>query len=382
MKSSTAGGGELRVGLVACCLNTVHVRGMGRYVYELLRQSSHMAGVAWQLYGDDPGKPLRCPPEARAQTRLFSVRGDRFHLWEQVGLPRQALRDGVDLVHCTEGSLPWWQPLPMVVTVHDTLVWQESHPAWEDRVYFNVVLPAALRRSAAIVTISESSRRDIVAKWPHLEQKITVIPHGIASDCFNDGVGGPTAALAAAIGAHPYLVYLGGPMVRKRFAWAVKVLEAGPDRRLHLVACGFGPAAASAARLALPEAVRQRVHFAPFLEDAELQQLYRGATAVLYPTLYEGFGFPVVEAHAAGVPCIFSALGSLAELIGPLAFVVEPEDLAGWVAALSRASNLGNERQRLAADARDWARGFSWQRSSEAHLAVYRQVAELHRVAG
>ena len=64
--------------------------------------------------------------------------------------------------------------------------------------------------------------------------------------------------------------------------------------------------------------MRQRVHFAPFLEDAELQQLYRGATAVLYPTLYEGFGFPVVEAHAAGVPCIFSALGSLAELVGPV----------------------------------------------------------------
>jgi alpha-1,3-rhamnosyl/mannosyltransferase len=381
MRSSTAGGAELRVGLVACCLNTAHVRGMGRYVQELLRQSASMPGVAWQLYGDDPGKPLRCPPGSNAQSRVFSMRGDRFHLWEQVGLPRQALRDRVDLVHCTEGSLPWWQPLPMVVTVHDTLAWEETHPSWEERFYFDRVLPAALRRSAAIVTISESSRCDIVARWPHLAPKITVIPHGIASDCFDEGPGGPTGTLAQAIGAAPYLVYLGGPMARKRFDWAVKVLQACPDLQLHLVACGFGTAASSAALAALPEALRQRVHFAPFLEDAELQQLYRGASAVLYPTLYEGFGFPVVEAHAAGVPCIFSALGSLAELTGPLAFVVEPDDLAGWVAALNRALHLGPERQSLAARAREWARGFSWQRSCEAHLAVYRQVVAGHRAS-
>jgi alpha-1,3-rhamnosyl/mannosyltransferase len=179
--------------------------------------------------------------------------------------------------------------------------------------------------------------------------------------------------LQAAIGASPYIVYMGGPLARKRFDWAVQVMaECGrPD--LHLVACGFGAPARATAQSALPQALGQRVHFAPFLSDAELLALYRNAGAVIYPTLYEGFGFPAIEAQAAGVPAIFSAVGSLAELVGPLAFVVEPHDLSAWVQAVQRALAVsGPGRAGRAAAARHWAQGYSWQRSFEQHLAVYR----------
>lgn len=345
---------------------------MGRYVFELLQQSKTQHDVEWRLFADDPRHPLHVPIGLRHDTAVFTFRGDRFSLWEQVGLPLRVRGAGLDLLHCTEGSLPWWQPTPTVVTLHDTLAWDERNDGAASRFYFDKLLPAALARCAAVITISESSRRDIVAKWPALAHKLTVIPHGIGDEYFSDGPGALPEVLQAAVGSSPYIVYMGGPIARKRFDWAVKVLAACARPDLHLVACGFGASAGATAHAALPQALRDRVHFAPFLSDAELLSLYRGAGAVLYPTLYEGFGFPAIEAQAAGVPAIFSALGSLAEMVGPLAFVVDHDDLAAWVHAVQRALVLApTERTGRAAEARNWALGFSWGSSFQRHLAVY-----------
>ncbi len=371
----------MRIGVVARCLNTAHLRGMGRYVFELLQESTAQRDIEWRLFADDPRHPVATPAAARQETTVFSFRGDRFNLWEQLGLPLRVRGAGLDLLHCTEGSLPWWQPVPTVVTLHDTLEWDAPQDGAAARFYFDKLLPAALARCAAVITISESSRRDILARWPALEPKLTVIPHGIAGDYFIDGPGGLPGSVQATVGNDPYIVYLGGPMVRKRFDWAVQVLAACAKPDLHLVACGFGAPARAAAHAALPAALRHRVHFAPFLSDAELLALYRSARAVLYPTLYEGFGFPAIEAQAAGVPAIFSAVSSLTELVGPLALVVEPCDIQAWVAAVNRSLALGAvERADLAQASRTWAQGFSWRRSFERHLAVYRQAVGRHGV--
>jgi glycosyltransferase involved in cell wall biosynthesis len=117
-----------------------------------------------------------------------------------------------------------------------------------------------------------------------------------------------------------------------------------------------------------------RVVFAPFLSDEELRALYQGSEAVLYPTLYEGFGFPAIEAQAAGVPVIFSPVSSLAELVGPLAILADSLDLEGWVRALRRALSLNERKSALTRGAKDWASSFSWQRSFSDHIEVYRRV--------
>jgi alpha-1,3-rhamnosyl/mannosyltransferase len=215
-----------------------------------------------------------------------------------------------------------------------------------------------------------------VAKWPGLEHKLYVIPHGIASEYLDPNASPTKSALQDGLGTAPYVVYLGGPAARKRFDWAVKVLEASDMPALQLVVVGFGAGSRAAAMNSVPSQLRARVHFAPFLADDELRALYQGAVAVLYPTLYEGFGFPAVEAQAAGTTAIFSAVSSLSELVGPLARVVEPHDLPAWCHAVREAMSLAPAaRSTLAADARAWAQRFSWQRSFAAHLDVYRRAA-------
>jgi alpha-1,3-rhamnosyl/mannosyltransferase len=235
-------------------------------------------------------------------------------------------------------------------------------------------MPAALKKCAAVITISECSRTDILARWPWLENKLSVIPHGIEDTYFTEDKGRIPDDLALTIGGAPYLVYMGGPMERKRFNWAAEVLAKTNHPSLKLVACGFGAEARRVALDKLPHHLKDRVHFANFLSDAELRALYRGAKAVLYPTLYEGFGFPAIEAQAAGVPAIFSALGSLKELIGPLAMIVPPNDIDAWVGAVDQTVTMGEHRAELAKAASSWVKQFAWKESFEKHLAVYQKV--------
>jgi glycosyltransferase involved in cell wall biosynthesis len=370
----------MRIATVARCLNTDHVRGMGKYLFELLRQSQGERRIDWQLYADDPRLPLLHPNGPGISADCFAFRGDRFRLWEQLGLPQRVRRSGADLLFCTEGCLPIWQPLPTVVTLHDTLAFEERPNEGFQRFYWDLLVPAALRRSAHVITISQSSQRDILARWPELEPKLSVILHGIDADYFSEETPPLPQCLAENLGTSRYLVYLGGPMARKRFDWALKVLQAQDDSTLRLVACGFGNAARQAAAAQLGPGLKERVTFAPFLSDGELRRLYRGALAVVYPTLYEGFGFPAIEAQASGVPVLMSPLGSLQELMGPLAMNVPAYELQAWVEALRILNERSaDERRARANEARQWARQFDWQSSYQSHRAVFEQVLAKHR---
>jgi glycosyltransferase involved in cell wall biosynthesis len=369
---------SLKIGLVARCLNTEHVRGMGKYVYELLSHSQHHPEVRWHLFGDDLRYGMVTPPAANLTIDIFPFRGDRFRAWEQLGLPLRLRGMDLNLLHCTEGTLSLWQPKPTVVTLHDTLAFEERADALGARAYFDRLLPAALKACAHVITISESSRIDILARWPWLESKLTVIPHGIDEAYFRPDDAKLPESLEHRINGAAYAVYLGGPMKRKRADWAIEVLGASPRKDLKLVMCGFGSAARKEAAEAVPQELRTRVLFAEFLSDAELRALYRGASAVLYPTLYEGFGFPALEAQAAGVPCIFSALGSLKELIGPLAMIVPAHDRDAWVAALDEACTMGEAHLERARAAAKWVRQFRWSESFAKHYAVYQSVGAAH----
>jgi alpha-1,3-rhamnosyl/mannosyltransferase len=118
--------------------------------------------------------------------------------------------------------------------------------------------------------------------------------------------------------------------------------------------------------------------FAPFVPDDEMILLYQTAIAVLYPTLYEGFGFPALEAQAVGTPVLFSALGSLQELQGPGAVVLPPRDLGAWVEACRRLVRERGENPTPNQQARNWAKGFSWDISVARHLEVYREAKALN----
>lgn len=365
---------KMLVGIDARCLNTDHVRGMGKYVSEVISHVDASESLTWQFFGDRPESPFHAPPGVSATTDLFDFRGYRFHAWEQLGLPLRARRKRVDLLHCTATSLPLWQPVPTVVTIHDMLPWRAPLTGYA-RWYRHRLLPSAYRRAAAIITISESSRRDILEAWPWLAGKLHVVPHGI-SDTYLEARDFPRPSSATAmIGQARYLLYVGGAIKRKRFDWALEVFGRLEFEQLKLLVCGFNSQERREAIISLPPHFADRVCFLPFVPEEDMPGLYQNAELVLYPTLYEGFGFPALEAQAVGTPVLFSDLASLSELKGPYAEILPVENLDAWVEVCRKI--LTRERHNIVVTslATKWARGFSWAISALRHLDIYQAVA-------
>lgn len=364
----------VRVAVDARSVNTGHLRGIGKSVYELIKRTAASGAVEWHLLADRLDRPMQVADAQACDVSVFETRGDRFHAWEQWSLPRRARQLGVDVLHAPGTSMPWWQPVPTVVTIHDTIPWQQQDPAWPAGFYRDRLLPAAYHRAAAITTVSECSRRDILSRWPHLQPRLHVISPGVDERYLDAEADRRPVHLNDRFMTEPYLLYVGGADPRKRLMWALQAWWGAAACGASLVVCGVEPAAHDAVRRMVPRHLQERLVLAPFVDEEDMPRLYMHAAAVLYPTLYEGFGLPVIEAHAVGTPVLFSDVGSLAELKGPGAVVLPVDDLPAWVRTVttilqSRTGPHGPDRI-----ARAWARQYSWDAYIERTLAVYEEV--------
>jgi glycosyltransferase involved in cell wall biosynthesis len=362
------------VAVDARCLNVPHLRGMGKALHELVRGVQRLRPLCWELYADRPDLPFHAPAVEGARVGVVAQRGYRFHAWEQFWLPRRVRRDRPDLLHCPATRAPWWQPVPTLVTVHDAIPWTGDDPDWPPGWYRERLLPAAFRKAAAVITDSECSRRDLVRRWPELGETIRVVPLGVGEHYLHARAEPPGPGLEARGVRRPYLLYLGGGIARKRLDWALRVVEALDEPSVRLVVCGVEEAAWGGVRASVRPQLRERLCLLPFVPEEEMPRLYQNAAAVLYPTLYEGFGLPVLEAQALGTPILFSALGSLAELEGPGSVVLAAEDLAGWTAACAQLLRERGLAPRPNERARSWARAYSWEKVAARVLGVYREV--------
>jgi glycosyltransferase involved in cell wall biosynthesis len=362
-----------RVAIDARSLNTGHLRGIGKSVFELIKRTAASGAVEWHLLADRPDQPMQVPAPDGCEVSVFETRGDRYHAWEQWSLPRRAQQLGVDLLHAPGTSMPWWQPVPTVVTIHDTIPWQQQDPAWPPGVYRDRLLPSAYHRAAAITTVSECSRRDILSRWPHLQPRLHVISPGVDERYLEAAPDRRPIEIGGQIVSEPYLLYVGGSDPRKRLMWALQAWWGVADSDASLVVCGVAPAEHANIRRMVPRSLQDRLILAPFVSEQDMPRLYMRAAAVLYPTLYEGFGLPVIEAHAVGTPILFSDVGSLAELKGPGAVVLPVDDLPAWVRTLRQLlqarSSQGPDRI-----SRAWAGQYSWEAYTERTLAVYDAV--------
>jgi glycosyltransferase involved in cell wall biosynthesis len=364
----------LRVAIDARCLNVAHLRGMGKSVYEFITRTSHSGAIEWQLFADRPDQPVHVPDES-CKVSVFETRGYRFATWEQYSFPAAAARMRADLLHAPATTAPWWQPVPAVVTVHDTIPWQsDDDPHWRPGFYRDRVLPAAYHRASAVITVSQTSRRDILARWPALQPKLHVISPGVDERYLEATPDRRPIVIGDRIVAEPYLLYLGGADPRKRLMWALQAWWSSGGGAA-MVVCGLEAGAGERIRSSVPREARDRLIIAPFISEGEMPRVYMRAAAVLYPSLYEGFGMPVIEAQAVGTPVLFSDVGSLSELKGPGAVVLPVDDLQAWTRAIEAA--LQSESRSGGPDrvARAWAAQYSWDAYTSRTLDVYHSVA-------
>ena len=301
--------------------------------------------------------------------------------WTLIGLPRTASRARVDLIHAPAYTAPFWAGVPVVLTIHD--VSYETHPEWYPyrrdwlRRYF-------YRRSASaaarILTVSAFSASEIAAAYGIPPARITVTPLGVHHGIF--AAGDPNVALdLPANVTEPYLLHVGDiherrnlPLVvdavleaRRHFgaAAAISLVLAGVDRGVSEGLCAMASEAGS------PEAV---VALGP-VSEARVHALYRGATALVYPSLYEGFGLPLIEAMASGTPVLASHEASIPEVLGGAGLLLDPRDASAWREAIIRIVNDEVLRSDLRARGLARAATFTWQRTARLTLNVYREAA-------
>jgi ADP-heptose:LPS heptosyltransferase/glycosyltransferase involved in cell wall biosynthesis len=323
--------------------------------------------------------PVMLPMEiaGRAYLRAF---------WEQCYLPLWAWRKKVELLHVPAGSMPVLRRRPSVLTLHD--LGEESAPGYRaplgPRLYFGRLVPWTARFATAVIADSEATKRDAVSRLGITDERITVIPLA-AGAAFRPLPPEAVAEVRRKYGlSDAYFLHVGARIPRKNLAGALagfaRLLRARPAIEVQLaVAGGAGFGELDLTPDARELVARRRVRFLGHVPQDDLVALYTGALAVVVPSFYEGFGLPLLEAFACGTPGIASNVASLPEVAGDAALYVDPHDPDTIANAMERYATSPELREEMARRARERSRNFSWRKTAEATLAIYRRVASASR---
>ena len=295
-------------------------------------------------------------------------------LGEQRHLPAAAARLGCDVVHSLASTAPWHGSAARVTTIHDLnykLV-PDTHFGVHG-LGMRVLVPAAARRSNRIIADSESTRRDLVRHLGVPPGKVDIVPLGAAPP---SGDATPERELRERLGLRERTVVLSASAKRphKNLARLLDALTAIPEeRRPQLVVPGY-PTPYEAELREHAARVGVDAVWPAWVSSADLEGLYALATLVAFPSLYEGFGLPVLEAMARGVPVACSDRSSLPEVAGDAALLFDPEDTSAIAAAIERLLGDAGLREELTRRGRERAAAFTWDATAERTVAVYRRA--------
>ena len=274
----------------------------------------------------------------------------RDAVWYPFALGRER---EADVLHCPTYRGPLRSLRPLVVTVHDLAVFRhpETFNRWT-RTYSPRVVPRVLAAARRVVAVSDFTKRELIELLRVPEEKIRVVPNGVDDEFTQEG--------PAAEGE--YVLAVGTLEPRKNLARLVEAARKS-DVELRIVgARGWGKV----------ELGDNGVRWMGEVDDAELASLYRGALCVAYPSLYEGFGIPVLEAMACGTPVVTTRGTAMEEVADGAAVLVDPNDPAELAAGIERAAS---ERDELVPRGLERARAFRWDAVADATVTVYREAA-------
>ena len=371
----------MRLGLDARALASPVRSGVEHYVINLTRALAALPEAPDIIaYVDRPITDPALSDLSSERLKIAVLRARRG--WLRAALPWRLWRDHADLVHLPSTILPPILPCPAVVTVHD-LAWArfpETYDAADLRMQTRVV-PRSLRRAAHIIAVSQSTARDLTETLDVPADKITAIPLGVSPSFSPDGPAlSPDAFPGAEHLAGGYILHLatGGPHPRKNVAGLLEAyarLRADHPAPPLVVA---GDVSSKRGRVLLDAAAHlglaEDVIFPGQVSEAVLPALYRSAIILAYPSLYEGFGLPILEAMASGLPVITSNRSSMPEAAGDAAVLVDPESLEDLTATLARALTDDALRRDLAQRGLARSREFTWDRTARETIAVYQRI--------
>jgi glycosyltransferase involved in cell wall biosynthesis len=360
--------------------------GIGNYTWHLAREMAvRLPEPPWLFYGREWSRELRTPAVssgAAARRKAGAVLPFAHHAarwWQQRHFRPGAASRGIELYH-EPNYLAYRFDGALVVTVHD-LSWvrhPETHPA--DRVRtMEQVMPGVVRRAQRIAVDSDFVRGEVIAHYGVPPGRVVTTHLGVSAE-FAPRDAASCAPFLATMDLRfgEYFLAVGTLEPRKNLAAAVRAFARLPQpvrARFPLVVAGmsgWGRDRLPADFTRLLDAGEARL--AGFVAQAQLPCLYSGARLFIYPSIYEGFGLPPLEAMACGVPVVASRAASLPEVVGDAGVLVDPRDDGAIAIAMARAIEDGAWREGLAARGLAQAAGFTWGRCADRTLALYREA--------
>jgi glycosyltransferase involved in cell wall biosynthesis len=298
-------------------------------------------------------------------------------LADQSLVPAAAARKRVDLLHSLANLAPAWGPYRRLLTVHDLIhrTFPDAHEGMKAKA-LSVVMPAGFRRSHRLIAISNQTRDDLVNLFHEPADKIDVIPQGV--DKPHPELATPEAELRERLGAgeRPIAFSLSAKRPHKNLPRLLDALALIPtERRPLLVLPGYTTWHEDELReQARTLGIQDDVRFLGWVSQADVEGLYAAAALFVFPSLYEGFGLPLLEAMQRGVPVASSDRTSLPEVAGDAALMFDPDKPEEIAAAMERLLAGGEEVERLREAGYERARRFTWQETARLTLATYERT--------
>ncbi len=371
----------MRVGLVAYGLERP-IGGITRYTLDLFHalSSPHLAHEITVL-------PL-ATSQRGMETLGMAERGGGLQgcrllpglvVLGAVQIPRIAHRLDLDVLHDPTGVTPFLLgtgPAAAVVTVHDVFAWSiPGYSTLADRLIYRHWLPHLLPRVDTVITISETSKADLI-RYLHLDPARIRVIYRCVSDSYRIAPHEIVEKVKAKYRLpNKYLLFVGSTEKRKNLprllqAYGILTQRGNPPPLVVVGAPRFAHSSSLVADLGLQD----RVIFTGYIPDADLPAIYSGATLFLFPSLYEGFGLPPLEAMACGTPVVCSNTSSLPEVVGDAAVMVDPYDVPAMADGIERVLGDPDLQEELRRRGLERAAQFTWERAARQTVEVYRKV--------
>lgn len=370
--------GGIAVGAITC--DEPASGGIQRYTREVLRELLRrdpdlIAFVASPRV--HAGHPLQTRLVTPERLTRGNFTGNLLRLlWHQAVLPGALRREGASVFYSTVPDGMFAPPCPQVVTIHDLIPLRFPQSSPRQRHYFRFLVPKLIDASAAVITMSDATRQDLQRFYGIAGDRVHVVHQGYRAEVFRPLEDERDAGIRARYGLGEYLLTVGEMRPYKNLP---RLLEAFARLRapgLQLALAGrASPREVDLPALAASLGIADRVAFLGFVPDETLAALYRGAQAFVFPSLYEGFGIPPLEAMACGCPVVSSKLAAIPEVCGDAALYVDAEEVDSLVVGMERVLSDSALRAMLRQRGLERAAGFTYAGAAEKILEVLRACA-------
>lgn len=352
----------LRIGVDARSLLCREPRGEGKSLLRLYREIVlQRPDSKVVFFGDHGVNNFRLTLPEGISVTAIDLPGDRFSAWENLYFPAAATLAGCNVLHCTSSGGPWWSWQPQVLTVHDLIpILFDDGLSERAKALFARRLKNGIRHAHRIITVSAHTKKDLLQLFPELSTPVEVIHWG------SDGMVAKEPGITG--GDIPYLLVFGGEARRKNTAFAVErflnIAEALPAIKLFVIGVSSKQQRQELIEMATLRGLADRIVLPGFISEDELDELIRNATALLYLSLYEGFGLPVLEAIERGVPVIASDRTSIPEVLEGAIGCFSLENPQAIEQAIIDLATVPGERQRWLVVQQEVLTRFDWKKTA------------------